>query len=190
MASTRPLLHDAVVDLLPLTLYVFYVGLLPWVDEAGDFDLLVTFFSVAAEAIRRSIRAIRNDRIDPTWRHIFRVGVVGEIGILLGFFFANGVRLFPQIAEDIAVGITKIDVSNFRIGVVSLKFFVLMLILLDIGWSIETPQSNAHHPMATLAWSAVHKSPTLTLVMIFRTISILFNWTGSSNACQAEELPL
>ncbi len=114
------------------------------------------------------------------------------------------------------VGIAKIDVSNFLIGVVSLKFFVLMLILLDIGWlpstlwrsclfkfvqltlswvlylcgSIETPQSNAHHPLVALAWSAVRKSTMLTLVMILRTISILLNWTGSPNPRLAEELPL
>ncbi len=125
-------------------------------------------------------------------------------------------HLFPQIAEDVEVRITKIDISNFLIGVVSLKFFVLILILFDIGWlpgtlwhnclfkvaqltqswilylcwSIETSQSNAHHPMATLAWSAGRKSTMLTLVMILRTISILFNWTGARNDRQAEELPL
>ncbi len=173
------------------------------------------FFTVTRAVVCHTIRASRNENIGALARKLSRVCVFGEITAFLCYFVSKGTCLIPHVPEDIEAGIAKIDVTNFRLGEECLKFLLLMISVADIGWlpgtpwqsclfklvqvafpwalylcwNIEKPQASMRNPMAILVWAAVRKSTMLELVIIVRTLSILFNWTGSSATRQVEELP-
>ncbi len=154
----------------------------------------------------------------PVGRAGFCFVSVSSAKLLLCWAFSSHTVLvfFPSLPEVITAGEKKIVFADFNIGVETLKYFSLMLVLLDNGWlpgtlvqsfifkavqvalpwviywcwNIEKPSTELKFPMMTLVWAAGRRSTMLSLVILLRTISILCSWIGYRNNRHQGQLPL